>query len=98
MDGSLTVSPIRNAAGEIIRGSKVGRDVTEAQQMSLLTDRLAAIVESFDDIMVAKSLDGIIMGWNKGAERILGSQCEGGNCKRNSMLMPPTRKFNVWSS
>jgi PAS domain S-box-containing protein len=58
---------------------EVNRDVTEIR--ALLTalkegeQRLrsvAAIVESSDDAIVSKNLDGIIANWNKGAERIFG--------------------------
>lgn len=88
IDVSLTVSPLRNAAGKIVGASKVGRDVTESRQAGLLKDRLAAIVESSDDIIISKTLDGIIVSWNKGAERILGYTAEEAIGKHISMLMP----------
>ena len=69
---SLTVSPIRNAHGVIIGASKVARDITEHRQIEILRARLAAIVDSSDDAIVSKTLDGIVTSWNRGAERIFG--------------------------
>jgi PAS domain S-box-containing protein len=54
-----------------------------------LRERLAAIVESSDDIIVSKTLDGIITSWNKAAQRILGYSAEEVIGKHVSMLMPP---------
>ncbi|MGH6715419.1 MAG: sensor histidine kinase, partial [Bradyrhizobium sp.] len=51
--------------------------------------RLAAIVEASSDAIVSKDLDGIIMSWNGGAERIFGYLAEEIVGKPITILMPP---------
>lgn len=47
-------------------------DISELKKADALRRRLAAIVESSDDAIVSKSLDGIVESWNSGAERLFG--------------------------
>lgn len=54
-------------------------------------NRLAAIVESSDDAIISKNLDGVIMTWNAGAERIFGYKAEETVGKPVTILIPPER-------
>ncbi len=54
----------------------VGIDVTERTLADQARLRLAAIVESSDDAILSKTLDGIITSWNAGATRLFGYSAE----------------------
>lgn len=69
---SVTISPIRDSKGQIVAASKVARDISEKKKNEESRSRLAAIVDSADDAIVGKSLDGIVTSWNEGARRMFG--------------------------
>jgi two-component system, cell cycle sensor histidine kinase and response regulator CckA len=69
---ALTVSPVRDATGTIIGASSIKRDITERRQATETLARLAAIVESSDDVILTKSLDGTVTSWNASGQRIFG--------------------------
>ena len=53
--------------------------------------RLAAIIESSDDAIVSKTLEGVITSWNKGAERIFGWTAPEVIGKPITIIIPPDR-------
>jgi PAS domain S-box-containing protein len=69
---SLTISPIRDAAGAIVGASVIARDITAQRRAFVAAQRLAAIVEGSYDAIISGSLDGIITSWNPAAERMYG--------------------------
>lgn len=72
IDVSLTISPIRDAAGRIVGASKIVRDITEQKRARAAQARLAAIVASSTDAILTKDLNGIIQACNSACEHIFG--------------------------
>jgi PAS domain S-box-containing protein len=72
-------APIRDKNGEIVGIVLVFRDITERKQneealrqSNASRLRLAAIIDSADDAIVSKDLNGIVSSWNEGASRMFG--------------------------
>jgi PAS domain S-box-containing protein len=73
---AITVYPVKNESGNVIGASKIASDLSETRDNDESRFRLAAIVDSADDAIVSKDLNGIIKTWNAGASRMFGYSAE----------------------
>lgn len=71
------------------------RDITERKQAEEVRARLAAIVESSEDAIIAKTLEGVITDWNRGAQKIYSYSAEEVLGKPINILVPPDRPNEI---
>ncbi len=83
----ISLSPIETEDGRLV--SSAIRDITERKKMEELRFRLAAIVDSSDDAIIGRTLEGVITSWNRGAEQIFGYSAEEVIGKSMALLLPP---------
>ena len=93
-----SAAPIKDENGRVSGCVLIFRDISGRRRWEkdesgrLLSARLlASIVESSDDAIISKSLDGIIQSWNAGAERLFGYSPEQAVGRHISLIIPPDR-------
>ncbi len=80
-----------DASGRCVRLKGLTRDITDRKKAEQAAERLALIVESSEDAIMSKDLSGLIVSWNKGAERIFGYAAEEVIGKPILLLVPLDR-------
>jgi PAS domain S-box-containing protein len=87
----IDIEVIKDSDGNIVGAVNCFQDITERKRGEEAALRLAAIIESSDDAIVSKDLDGTIRSWNGGAQRIFGYLAEEVIGKPIAILIPPDR-------
>ncbi|MGC2450148.1 MAG: PAS domain S-box protein [Candidatus Sulfotelmatobacter sp.] len=83
----ISLSPLETEEGMLV--SSAIRDITERKRVEETARKLAAIVESSDDAIIGKDLNGIIVSWNRGAERMFGYTADEAVGRDISLIYPP---------
>ena len=84
-------TPLRDASGTLLGAVNLLVDITDRKTAESARAYLAAIVDSSDNAIVSKNLDGIVTSWNRGAETIFGYRAEEMIGRSIAMLFPPDR-------
>ena len=83
------VQPLKDSAGLVLRWFGTNTDISALKQAEEVQGRLAAIVETAEDAIIGKDLNGVIQTWNVGAENIFGYKAGEVIGKPVALLVPP---------
>ncbi|HET9888733.1 MAG TPA: PAS domain S-box protein, partial [bacterium] len=86
-----SASPIRDELGNISGSVLIFRDITERRLANRTQALLASIVATSDDAIVSKTLEGQILSWNDGAERLFGYSAAEAVGESIMIIIPPDR-------
>jgi len=84
-------NPIRDESGTLLGAVNILVDISDRKRAERAQAMLAAIVESSEDAIISKTLDGRILSWNSSAERIFGYAAEEAVGCLITLIIPPER-------
>ncbi len=89
---SISFSPFKDLDGKVIGLSAIVRDISEQKKSIEQMARLASIVESSEDAIYSVSLEGVVLSWNPGAQRIYGFTPEEIGGRDIALIVPVDRE------
>ncbi len=84
-------TPLHDASGQLVGAVNMLVDLSDRREAERAAQRLSALVESAEDAILSKDLDGIITSWNAGAERLFGYTADEAIGRSITMLIPADR-------
>jgi len=84
-------APIKDETGQLVGAVLVFREITERRKAERAQGLLAAIVESAEDAIISKNLDGLIESWNRGAEHLFEYRADEVIGQSIKLIIPPDR-------
>jgi PAS domain S-box-containing protein len=88
-------NPFYDESGRLAGAVNVLVDITERKRAEQALVQLAAIVESSEDAILTKDLDGIITSWNRGAQGVYGYAAEEVVGRHITLLVPPEHQDEI---
>ncbi|HEU0132577.1 MAG TPA: PAS domain S-box protein [Mycobacteriales bacterium] len=99
-DGSLvrtlmTATPLRDASGELRTIIAVATDIGARRAAEDAARRLKSLVDSSDDAIIGRTLDGVVTSWNPAAELLTGYTAEEAIGRHATFTIPPERHGQI---
>ena len=87
----MRIAPVRSLTGEVVNYIAIKHDVSDRRAAEEAKALLAAIVEGSEDAIIAYSLEGMILTWNRGAKNLLGHCAAEAIGRPMSLVLAPER-------
>ncbi|MGB8217232.1 MAG: PAS domain S-box protein [Candidatus Methanoperedens sp.] len=94
-DAQLESLAVQDSEGNFSQCRTTITDITERKKAEEVNSLLASIVEFSDDAIIGKTLDGTILSWNLGAQKIYGYTADEVKGRSISILIPPDKTDEV---